>query len=288
MGVNIQTIKEIKHYLIEELKGLFPVPEITAMSNIIIKDVLKTSLLHTLALPETPVQKKNIHRIISICKDLKKGKPLQYILGHTDFYNCTILLNEHTLIPRPETEELVDLIIKENRGFTGSILDVGTGSGCIAISLSINLPGASVTGTDISEEAIKKARENAVLNRAKASFFTADLFNIDKSLLKETDIIVSNPPYIKESEKKIMAVNILGYEPHNALFVPDDDPLVFYREILNLASGILAHGGKIYFEINETMGQAMYDLLRTSGYSGIRIINDINNRERIIKGIRND
>jgi len=132
MGVNIQTIKEIRLYLKEELEGLYPLHEINAMSSIILKDVLKTPPLHNLALPETPVQKEQVQRITGICCELKKGRPLQYILGYTEFYNCTILLDQNTLIPRPETEELADLIIKENRGFSGAVLDVGTGSGCIA------------------------------------------------------------------------------------------------------------------------------------------------------------
>lgn len=288
MGVNLQTIKEIKLYLIEELQEVYPVHEVNALSMIILKDVLKLRPTSYLALPETHVNQKNVRRIISICKDLKKGKPIQYILGYTSFYNCTIRLNEHTMIPRPETEELVDLIIKENRGFRGKMLDIGTGSGCIAIALAINLPGSSVTGFDISPEAIVKARENASLNNVHVLFQTSDLFNIDSRSLGRTDIIVSNPPYVRESEKRFMAGNVLDYEPHSALFVSDSDPLVYYKAIINLASDILVHGGKIYFEINEAMGKAIRDLLRSAGYSDINIINDINKKERIIKGIRND
>lgn len=288
MTVNIRTIKEIKLYITEELQGLYPVHEINAISAIILNDLLKSPLILNLALPETHLKQKYVHRIISICKDLKKGKPLQYILGYTDFYNCTISLNEHTMIPRPETEELVDLIIKENRGYMGTILDVATGSGCIAIALAINLPGTIVTGIDISVEALMKARENAISNKARVSFMVADLFNIDPNLLPDTKIIVSNPPYIRESEKKMMAGNVLDYEPHQALFVPDSDPLVYYKAIIKLASDILEKGGKIYFEINEAMGQSVRDLLKSTGYSSVQIINDINNKERIIKGIRND
>ena len=288
MGVNIQTIKEIRLYLKQELQGLYPEHEINAMSSIIVKDVLRFPLIHNLALPETPVQKKHVRRITGICSELKKGRPLQYILGYTEFYNCTIRVDRNTLIPRPETEELVDLIIKENRGFTGVVLDAGTGSGCIAVALAINLPGTTVKGFDISEGAIKKARENATLNKARVTFLVADIFNPEPSFFAGTGIIVSNPPYIRESEKKHMARNVLCYEPVEALFVPDSDPLVYYRAIIKLASKILVPRGKLYFEINEAMGKPLSGLLITSGYSSVEIINDLNNKERIIKGIKNE
>ena len=288
MGVNIQTIKEIRLYLKHELQGLYPEHEINAMSSIIVKDVLRSPLIHNLALPETPVQKKHVRRITGICSELKKGRPLQYILGYTEFYNCTIRVDRNTLIPRPETEELVDLIIKENRGYTGVVLDAGTGSGCIAVALAINLPGTSVKGFDISEAAIIKARENAILNKTRVKFLVSDIFNPDPALFPGTGIIVSNPPYIRESEKKHMAGNVLCYEPPEALFVPDSDPLIYYRAIIELASKILVPRGKLYFEINEAMGKPLSELLITSGYSSVEIINDLNNKERIIKGIKNE
>ena len=287
MGVNIQTIKEIRLYLKEELQGLYPLHEINAISSIIVKDVLKTPHLHNIALPETPVQKKHVQRITRICRELKKGRPLQYILGYTEFYNCTILVDENTLIPRPETEELADMIIRENNRFTGAVLDAGTGSGCIAIALAINLPGTSVTGFDISDGAIKKAIENASLNNAHVTFLVTDIFNPDPRLLSDTGIIVSNPPYIRESEKRHMASNVLGHEPPAALFVPDSDPLIYYRAIIKLASRILVPRGKVYFEINEAMGKQLSELLLTSGFTSVEIIKDLNNKERIIKGIKN-
>jgi release factor glutamine methyltransferase len=257
------------------------------MSAIIMNGVLRSGLIHNLALPETPVQKKHVRRITGICSELKKGRPLQYILGYTEFYNCTIHVDRNTLIPRPETEELVDLIIKENRGFAGLILDVGTGSGCIAVALAINLPATSVKGFDISEGAIKKARENATLNKARVTFLVADIFNPDAGLFPGTGLIVSNPPYIRESEKKQMAANILGHEPPAALFVPDSDPLVYYKAIIELATHILVPPGKVYFEINEAMGKPLSELLIKSGYSSVEIIKDLNDKERIIKGLRN-
>jgi len=288
MGVNIRTIKEIKLYLARELEGLYPEPEINALSGIILQTVLKSSGLHIPAFPETVVLQKQIRQITSICRELKTGKPLQYILGHTNFFNCMIRVSSDTMIPRPETEELVDLIIKENRGFRGTILDAGTGSGCIAIALAINLPGTIVTGIDISEGAILKAKENAILNNARVSFFRADLLNPDPNLFSGTDIIVSNPPYIRESEKKHIARNVLDYEPHTALFVPDSEPLVYYSAIIKLAEIALTPGGRVYFEINEAMGREMSLLLKSAGYLSVEITRDLNGRDRMIKGMKHD
>jgi release factor glutamine methyltransferase len=288
MSVNIQTIKEIRPFLERELGSIYPSTEIGAFTNIIIKTVFKTSKLHISAFPENLLTQKQAQQIISICRELKEGKPLQYVLGETSFYNCTIKVNKDTLIPRPETEELVDLIIKENKGFRGSILDAGTGSGCIAIALAINLPGTRVMGFDISEGAISVARDNAVLNNVSVNFFTADMTNFDTGSIRKTDIIVSNPPYVRESEKKLMAGNVLNYEPQNAIFVPDSEPLIYYNHILKLAKNILTEGGRVYFEINEAMGAEIKDLLSEHGFSGTVINRDLNGRERMIKSIRNE
>ncbi len=288
MAVNIQTIKDIKLYLRNELDGVYPACEINAMSAIILKEVIKTSGIHNLAIPETRIHHKQAQQIISICKELQLKKPLQYIFGKTVFYNCPILLNEHTLIPRPETEELVDLVIRENRGYNNSVLDVGTGSGCIAIALAVNFPKSRVTGFDISEGAIQKARENAEINNIHVSFMVADLFTTDHRKFQETGILVSNPPYVRESEKQYINENVLNYEPHKALFVPDFDPLVYYKAIAGLAMDILAPKGKIYCEINEAMGKQLTELFESSGLKEIEIIRDINDKDRIIKGIRND
>ena len=209
-------------------------------------------------------------------------------MGETCFYNLTIKTNSHTLIPRPETEELVDHIIKENKGFRGSIIDAGTGTGCIAIALAVNLPEAQVYGFDISEEALKTAEENTALNKAKVDFFKSDILDPDLSLFIKTDIIVSNPPYVTESEKKFMDRNVLDFEPHSALFVPDKDPLVFYRALIKLSKIILNPGGKLYFEINENMGSRLLKLLYSNGYGNTEIIKDLNGKDRIIKGIKND
>ena len=287
MSVNIQTIKDIKPFLLNRLGEIYPETEINAITNIIIKTLFGTSKLQAMLMPElkiTSVKKKEISRI---CEELRSGKPLQYVLGETSFYNCTIRVDKSTLIPRPETEELVDLVIKENKDKIPAILDIATGSGCIAIALAVNLPGAEVSAFDISADALEKAKENALLNKAAVAFFKADIFNPELPEKKSFDIIVCNPPYVLESEKKLMAGNVLGFEPHAALFVPDADPLRFYKAVLFIAEKSLKVKGKIYFEINERMGQQGSLLLRESGFIDVEVIKDINGKDRILKGVKN-
>jgi release factor glutamine methyltransferase len=285
MGVNIQTIKDIRNHLLKELEEIYPEQEIKAITSIIIKNIIGITGLHQLYITEKPVTIDQAERIIGICKELKTKKPIQYILGETIFYDCIIRVNNSTLIPRPETEELVALIIKENRGFQGRIVDFGTGSGCIAIALAVNLP-ATVTGIDLSDDALRIARENALLNNVVVSFLKSDIFNFDFEVFSKADIIVSNPPYVRTSEKKFMDRNVIDFEPHQALFVSDSDPLLYYRAILKLAEKILNRGGKVYFEFNEVMGNPMVQLLDSLGYSGIEIVKDLNSKDRIIKGTK--
>jgi release factor glutamine methyltransferase len=287
MGVNIQTIKETRIYLAGELGGIYEDSEISALTNIIIRTVTGITKLHQLYNQEESVTSAQAGRIIEICNELRTGKPIQYILGETTFYDCTIRLNSSTLIPRPETEELVDLIIRENRGFRGIILDVGTGSGCIAIALATKLPDSEFKGIDISVAAIEIAKENAVLNNVSVKFVTADIFECDPDKFKNTGIIVSNPPYVRDSEKQFMKRNVLDFEPHGALFVEDCEPLKYYRAILDFAEIILVKRGQIYFEINEALGKQMVQLIESYGYSDVLIINDLNGKERIVKGTKN-
>jgi len=288
MGVNIRTIKDLRFYLSQELDPIYQEPELTAMTNIIIKTLLGTTKLHQIYLSDQTVTPNQAEWGIKICSELKTGKPLQYILGETFFYDCRIRITSETLIPRPETEELVHYVIKENEGFTGNIIDFGTGSGCIAIALARNLPGSEITGIDISEEALEVAKENAVMNNVNVSFRKGDILNPDISNLPEAEIIISNPPYVRDSEKKLMNRNVFDFEPHRALFVSDADPLIFYRSILGIARKILLPGGNIWFEINEAMGNSMVDLLRSFGYINIEVIKDINSKDRIIKGLKNE
>jgi release factor glutamine methyltransferase len=286
MGVKIQTIKDIRICLAKELVEIYTDQEISTISSIIINTVTGVKRLQQFYMPEKKVNRGHAGRIFDICKELKTGKPLQYILGETFFFDCIIKVNNSTLIPRPETEELVDLIIRENKNFQGNIIDIGTGSGCIAIALAANLPGSLVTGADISDDAIRTAQENAVLNNVKVSFIKYDVFSSDIVRFEKADIIVSNPPYVRLSEKQYMNKNVLDFEPALALFVDDSDPLKYYRAILEFAEKILVPGGKVYFEINEAMGTPMVQLLSSYRYSEVYIIEDLNRKDRIIKGTK--
>jgi len=287
MGVKIRTIKDIRFYLSKELKVVYNETEIRVLADIIIKTVTGTAKLHQLYDNGYLIKAKDAEKIFWIIRELKTGKPIQYILGETTFLNCLIKVNSSTLIPRPETEELVDLIIRENKGYDGNIIDFGSGSGCIAIALAANLPFAKLTGIEISNEAIRIAQENAVLNNVKARFIQGDLFTFDHESVNKAGIIVSNPPYVRISEKSLIAKNVLDFEPHLALFVTDSDPLVYYKAILNLAEKILLPQGRLYFEINEVMGRSLFQLFESFCYSEIEIVQDINNKERIIKGRKN-
>jgi release factor glutamine methyltransferase len=286
MGIKIQTIKDIRFYLAGELEGIYPESEIRSLSNIIIRNVLGITSLHQVYITDQRVSSRQASEITGICQELKTGKPIQYIFGETVFYDCKIKLNSSTLIPRPETEELVDLIIRENRGYTGNIIDYGTGSGCIAIALARNLTGSAITATDISGEALNAAEHNASINNVKINFLKEDILSPEKVSLEKAGIIVSNPPYVRNSEKKLMDKNVLDFEPHRALFVDDSDPLIFYKAILKKSTRIIEPAGKIYFEINEEYGRSMVHLLESFNYTDVLLTKDINGKDRIIRGIR--
>jgi release factor glutamine methyltransferase len=287
MGVTIQTIKDIRFYLTRELTGIYKEPEIRILADILIKTVTGTIKLHDLYDKSYVITKKQAEKIFGFTEEMKTGKPIQYILGETTFYNCTIKVNASTLIPRPETEELVELIIKENKNYKGEIIDIGSGSGCIAIALAVNMPSAILTGIEISDDAISIARDNAVSNKARVTFVKGDILSINNETISKAGIIVSNPPYVRTSEKSQMNKNVLDFEPHLALFVSDSDPLIYYKAILKLADTILLPAGYLYFEINEAMGKPLVELLKSFDYSHIEIFSDINDKERIIKGRKN-
>jgi release factor glutamine methyltransferase len=287
MAVKIQTIKDIRIYLKKELQDVYQEPEIRVLADILIKAVTGIRKLHLLHDGEYALTDVEAEKLIKFTDELITGKPIQYVVGETTFYNCMIKVSNFTLIPRPETEELVDLIIRENKIYNGNIIDFGSGSGCISIALAVNIPDSVVTGVEISEEAIRLARENAVLNNAEVSFIKGDIFTMAPEEICKAGIIVSNPPYIRISEKQLMRKNVLDFEPHQALFVTDSDPLIYYKAILNLAKDSLLPEGRVYFEINEAMGRPLIQLFETFNYYDIEIVHDINGKERIIKGRKN-
>jgi len=222
--------------------------------------------------------------LLTIINKLKSNQPIQYILDETEFYGLKFKVNENVLIPRPETEELVDWIINENKNQMACILDVGTGSGCIAIALNKNIESAIIIAIDVSEDALNLARENSKLNQVDIDFRRLNILDKkERESLPNIDIIVSNPPYVLEKEKQLMAKNVLDYEPHLALFVPDDDALLFYRNIIEFASDKLNPKGKIYFEINEEKGDEIRNLLSFNQFRNIVIKKDLRGKDRMIK-----
>ena len=241
---------------------------------------------------ETQLSAADQTELEEIAKRLLQGEPIQYILGQADFCGRTFMVNEHVLIPRPETEELCNwkpLPLPSPKGEGAKILDIGTGSGCIAITLAAMYPEAQVIGWDISEDALEVAKINAIRNNVNVSFEQVDVLNLPSPLPfgggrgEALSLIVSNPPYICNKERAAMAVNVLEYEPHTALFVPDDDPLLFYRAIAQFGQTALKQGGWLYFEINPLYAREMCDMLRLMSYHDIELKADQYGKQRMIR-----
>ena len=275
-------MQTVFQYIKSELQGLYPETEIKSFSYLILEKLTGFSRTEILLNKNTLFSNEQHNVIESFIEKLKKFVPIQYILGETEFYGLTFNVNESVLIPRPETEELVDWIRKENNCKDNlQILDIGTGSGCIAISLKHEFPNAKVDAFDISDLALETAKSNASQNELVVNFSKVDILNAP-CFDKKWDIIVSNPPYVLESEKTEILVNVLEYEPHIALFVPDNDPLLFYRKIALFAQKQLQPNGKLYFEINREYGKATVDLLSGLGFQNVELRKDISGNDRMI------
>lgn len=276
------TIKAVITYVKSELIGFYPAHELNSMLYIMLDKFFDVSKKEVLIGSEKRLSESELLKIIYAVKDLKKHKPLAYILGEWEFFGLPFIVNEYTLIPRPETEELVQLIIEENELSNVSILDIGTGSGCIAISLKATIPNSQVFAYDVSKEALGVARQNANKNNVEVTFKEVDILNDDDVTLK-LDVIVSNPPYIPVKDKDSMDKNVLEYEPHLALFVENEQPLLFYTAIAEFAKNHLTNNGKLYFEIHESLGNEVKNMLETKGFSNIEIVNDMNGKNRMVK-----
>lgn len=218
-------------------------------------------------------------RLNEIIKRINANEPVQYILEEAYFFGRTFLVNRNVLIPRPETELIIS-IAKEFQFITPQILDIGTGSGCLAVSLALEFPSAQVYAIDISEKALAVANENAIRLLARVTFFQLDILN-ESPAQQDFDLIVSNPPYVMENEKMTMNSNVLDFEPAQALFVPDHDPLIFYREIANKGRQLLKIGGRVVVEINEKFGKEVKELFEHTGYS-TTVVTDLNGKDRIV------
>ena len=239
---------------------------------------------------EKKLEDMEIIEIKSTISSLKRYEPIQYVFMETEFYGNSFFSISGSLIPRPETEELVEWVLKRvDSNESINILDIGTGSGCIAISFAKNLPNAKVYALDISAKALKTAKQNADLNEVNVEFIEADILKNGDGLLGadvKFDIIVSNPPYVREQEKDMMKPNVLDNEPHLALFVKDENPLLFYEAITKYASKNLAREGHLFFEINEYLGSDMINLLQDNNFRNIEVKQDIFKKDRMIKGVK--
>lgn len=282
-------LKDIQNTFHNELDTIYNSTEVDAFFYRLIDSYFGVSRMK-LALNKN-YQVDNAGGILAALTLLKKEKPIQYIIGETEFFGLPFKVNENTLIPRPETEELVEWVLKEDTNRTVNILDIGTGSGCIAISLAKNMPNANVYALDISKEALKMAQLNADLNTVEIEFIEADILTLYHtelvSLPHKFDIIVSNPPYILEKEKPLMKPNVLDNEPHLALFVKDDNPLQFYKAITEFAIQNLTKNGQLFFEINEYLGRKMIRLLIDNNFKNIELKQDVFKKDRMIKAIVN-
>lgn len=277
-------IKEYKQYFIKELLAIYDEVEAESFFYLTLEKFHRLRRIDLALQPNFEIGENEAEKWKSVLTDLKKQKPIQYILGETEFYGLPFLVNKDVLIPRPETEELVELILVESRKSKVKslrILDIGTGSGCIPISLKKNLPDAKVFAVDVSENALEVAKENAKLNSVEVNFIKINILETE-DLEQQFDIIVSNPPYVRMLEKDEIKSNVLEFEPHLALFVEDNDPLLFYRKIAQLAKKNLNENGKLYFEINQYLGKETVGLLESLGFTNIKLLKDIYGNDRMI------
>lgn len=277
-------LSQLKINCTTQLQGMYDKEEIHSFFYLLCDSFLNYRRFDVSMNHDRLLSKPTIARFDSALARLQAQEPIQYILGCTEFYGLPFQVNKYTLIPRPETEELVDWILShfQNQDAVLDILDIGTGSGCIAVALAKNLPRASISALDISHKAIALAKENAINNQVSVSFSDQDILDT-KSLEKKYDVIVSNPPYVRQQERKAMHTNVLAYEPSNALFVSNEDPLLFYRKIAQLAKVSLKANGWLYFEINEYLSLEMESLLDEIGFMNIEIKNDFRAVPRMIK-----
>jgi len=272
-------IKDILPYFLNGLLKNYEKNEIKSLTYITIQKIIGLDKSKTIINSNKKLSDFQIKKINNILNRLKNNEPIQYILNESKFYDLDFKLNSNVLIPRPETEELVKIAL--NHTFN-DVLDVGTGSGCIAITLA-KKTNANITGIDICKNAILTAKENSRINNVKVNFLKKNIFNYNP--IKKFDLIISNPPYVLESEKILIKKNVIDHEPHTALFVNDNDPLIFYKKIISFGKKRLKNNGMILFEINEKKDQDIFNLLQKEGYFGIKIFKDIFNKNRFVKAI---
>jgi release factor glutamine methyltransferase len=280
----MKTVQDAFNTFKQTLASVYDVLEADAVTTLVLSELTGNSKAKLKAFPETALTNENSKKLTIILDQLKTGEPVQYILGHTEFYGLSFDVNPNVLIPRPETEELVSWIIESAVSPAVNILDIGTGSGCIAITLKHELKQSTVSAIDISTGALETAKGNAVLNNVEINFIHADILSYESIVIDEKlDIIVSNPPYVTETDKRQMHANVTDFEPHSALFVPEENPLLFYKVIADFAAKNLKPNGLLFFEINESYGKETIELLNNKYFNNIELRKDMSGRDRLIK-----
>jgi len=292
-------IKDYRTHFIQALSAIYDIGEAESFFYLILEEKQKLKRIDLALNPDLAFSNDEIQFWNSILEQLKKEIPVQYLLGKTSFYGLEFEVNSTVLIPRPETEELVEWIIQNQKSSFDSaqddsgkikILDIGTGSGCIAISLAKNLANAQIFAIDVSEKALATAQKNAEINEVNVTFISKNILEVVtlsavEGLEQQFDVIVSNPPYVRELEKQEIKKNVLDNEPHLALFVDDNDALIFYRKIAKLAQKNLSPNGQLFFEINQYLGKEMIDLLEKMGFKNVELRKDIYGNDRMIRGV---
>lgn len=269
------------------LQGTYPPEEATAIARLLAEELYGFSQLDIYMGKDRKLSVEEQQKLENILTRLQNHEPVQHILGYTDFCGRRFKVNRHVLIPRPETAELVNLILCDHPTPPARVLDIGTGSGCIPITLAHHWPESDIHAWDISPEALETARLNNALHTTQVDFQEHDILHYEDCNEPPFDLIVSNPPYIKDAERTMMERNVLDWEPHLALFVPDNDPLRFYRAITSLAAtNLLRPKGRLYFEINRAHGADTIALLHAYGFSDITLLKDLSGNDRIVRGIR--
>lgn len=281
-------LKEFKLLFSESLSETYPKKEIDSFFFILMEEKLKLQRIDTVLNPDFLIDTATVVVLKIILKRLQKEEPIQYILGKTEFYGLPFLVDKNTLIPRPETEELVEWILSEIQKIQGgnqktplAILDIGTGTGCIPITLAKNTVNTVITAIDISASALRVAKKNAVLNSVPVNFIMLDILKTTQ-LPQKYNLIVSNPPYVRELEKVEISANVLENEPHLALFVANKNPLVFYDKIADLAKQQLNENGMLFFEINQYLGKETVKMLEEKGFQNIQLKKDLSGNDRML------
>lgn len=277
--------QHVAEYIENELKNRYTFSEAKQLARIVLQEIAGLSATDFNFRKDTELSSTQWQKLKEIVERLKNFEPYQYILGKTEFFGLPFRVNTSVLIPRPETEELVEWMLSGMNNAAQKILDIGTGSGCIAIALAKNLPEASIWACDISREALTLAKENAGMNNVKVHLSQTDILQ-ENPFRQKFDVIVSNPPYVTDLEKTEMQRNVLDFEPHQALFVPDDDALIFYQRIIEIAKTNLKKSGTIYFEINRNKGNEIAVLLKKNNFHPIEIRKDISGNPRMIRAFK--